>query len=312
MIFKIDKTYAKAIKGATLSDLCCKMIEKGHYIDCEGETRSLIEKSIQANASNTQTEWFKSYKGFSITTELRKYLTTISVDGNTYSLADLDRMISKESRVLLENGPYEWDVYKTMIGTFERDRKYGNLFKLLVKARNNKYLSDLHCGGFSTMVAMFDQQNEGDYRNVFAEKSCFVFDRDTNSDISFDCNKNALFRMFCNKDSETVTDRDIYTLNQSHFHWHMWYKREIENYFTDDCFTRQGVNVDAFPSELNRRDYFLIDQSSAHGYQKSKLASIAKAMSRSDYDQMTPKVFVVDGDQLSEIQLFLLKLVKIV
>ena len=311
MIFKIDKTYAKTIEGATLSDLCCKMIEKGHYIDCESDTRSLIEKSIQSNASKTQMEWFRCFKGFSITAELRKYLTTISVDGNTYSLDDLNRMIGKESRVLVENGPYEWNAFKKMIGVFERDRKYKNLFQLLVKARNNKYLLDLHCGGCSMIIALINQQEQGEYQNVFTVKSCTVFDRDTN-DVSYSREKNSLFRFFCNKDCTSIKEEDIYTFNQSPYHWHMWYKREIENYFTDECYAKEGVDVTDFPADLNDRDYFAIDKSSAPGYDKPKLSSVAEHMSRADYDTIAPRKFTVDGELLSEIQLLLLKLVKII
>ena len=86
MIFKIDHNYATTIQGATLSDLCCKMMEHGHFIDCDKNTVELISKSIKENASTTQKEWFMTFKGFSITAELRKYLTTISVDGSNYSL----------------------------------------------------------------------------------------------------------------------------------------------------------------------------------------------------------------------------------
>ena len=312
MIFKIDHNYATTLQGVALSDLCCKMMEKGHFIDCDGNTLALIKNCIQTNASTTQTECFTKYKGFSITAELRKYLTTILVDGTHYSLEDVDRMVSKESRVLVENGPYEWDVYKKMMGVFERDRKYGNVFQLLIKARNKSCLTDLHCGGCSTMVAMIKYQEQNDYKNVFAEKSCVVFDRDTNDEISFDSQKNGLFRLLCNKDNTTVSNSDIYTLNQSHYYWHMWYKREIENYFTDDCYIKENVNVSGFPAVSNQRDYFEIDKSSAPGYDKPLLSSVAEHMSRSDYDTIASKKFLVNGELLSEIQLFLLKLVKII
>lgn len=312
MIFKIDHNYATTIQGATLSDLCCKMMEHGHFIDCDKNTFEVISKSIKENASTTQKEWFMTFKGFSITAELRKYLTTISVDGGNYSLDDMNRMIGKESRVLVENGPYEWDAFKKMIGVFERDRKYKNLFQLLVKARNNNYLSDLHCGGCGMIIARIKQQEQGEYKNVFAVKSCVVFDRDTIDNHSYSKEKNGLFKLFCNKDSTTVTDNDIYALDQSPYYWHMWYKREIENYFTDDCYVEEGVDVTGFPTELDRRDYFAIDKSSAPGYDKHLLSSIAGHMSRVDYDTIAPKKFSVNGELLSELQLLLLKLVKII
>lgn len=312
MIFKIDNNYATTILGATLSDLCCKMMEKGHFIDCDGKTLSLIAQSIQDNASKTQTECFTKYKGFNITSELRKYLTTILVDGTHYSLDELDRILSKESRVLVENGPYEWDVYKSIISVFQRDRQFGNLFRLLVLARNRDYLTDLHCGGYSMVKPMVEQQEQGDYKNVFAEKSCIVFDRDTDDSTSFDSNKNALFQMLCNKDSDSVVDQDVYVLNQTPYHWHMWYKREIENYLTDNYYEDNGVDISGFPVNLQQRDYFKITSESARGYQKSKLSAIAGEMSRADYESLGLRTFTVNSLQISELQLFLLKLVKII
>ena len=92
----------------------------------------------------------------------------------------------------------------------------------------------------------------------------------------------------------------------------MWYKREIENYFTDDCYIKENVDVSGFPTVSNQRDYFEIDKSSAPGYDKPLLSSVAEHMSRSDYDMIASKKFLVNGELLSEIQLFLLKLVKII
>ena len=316
MIFAIDSNYAKSIQGATLSDLCCKMMEYGHYIDCDGKTFEIITQSIQRNASTTQLDCFKKFKGFSLsgclTRELRTYLTTVKVDGKAYSLDDIERIICKESRVLLENGPYEWDVYKTMMSVYQRDRQFGNLFQLLVLARNKGFLTDLNCGGYGMVKPMIEQQEQGAYENIFSEKSCIVFDRDTNDDVSFDSNKNALFHLFCNKKSDTVTDQDVYTLNQNPYHWHMWYKREIENYLTNDHYEENGIDTSGFPQSLQQRDYFKITPESAPGYQKSKLFSIAEKMNKADYDSMGLKMFFVNGVNMSEIQLFLLKLVKII
>ena len=316
MIFKIDHNYATTIQGATLSDLCCKMMEHGHFIDCDGNTFALIAKSIQENASTTQSDCFKKFKGFSssgcLTRELRAYLTTIIVDGDAYSLDDLERIICKESYVLLENGPYEWEVYKTMMSVYQRDRQFGNLFQLLVLARNKGFLASLNCGGYGMVKPMIEQQEQGAYENVFSEKSCIVFDRDTNDDVSFDSNKNALFQLFCNKKSDTVTDQDVYTLNQNPYHWHMWYKREIENYLTNDHYEENGIDTSGFPQSLQQRDYFKITPESAPGYQKSKLFSIAEKMNKADYDSMGLKMFFMNGINMSEIQLFLLKLVKII
>ena len=183
---------------------------------------------------------------------------------------------------------------------------------LLVLARNKGFLASLNCGGYGMVKPMIEQQERGVYENIFSEKSCIVFDRDTDDDVSFDSNKNALFQMFCNKKSDDVIEQDVYTLVQSPYHWHMWYKREIENYLTNNHYEENGVDTSNFPRNLQQRDYYKITPETAPGYQKAKISSVAKKMSKADYDSMGIKTFFINGVNMSEIQLFLLKLVKII
>ena len=107
-----------------------------------------------------------------------------------------------------------------------------------------------------------------------------------------------------------MNDSDVYTLKQpGGWTWHMWYKRAIENYFPEEKYTELGVNVDEAVHSPYKYDYFNIGK--IYGYKKSMVPDLSHRMSRADFEKVV-KHFIVDGVQMSEIQLLLLKFVKLV
>jgi hypothetical protein len=267
----------------------------------------IIRASIEKHGSTTQKELSLQYKGFDISQEVRKYYSTIIV--SDFSQEELNTLISKDSKVLIENGPYEWPIYQNIIGTYGNDRRYKNLFRALKEAQKEGRISCLHGGGHTTYIRIIEQNNQADYRNVFQHKACIVFDRDTDDATSFDKEKNPLFRFLCGKDSSTLTNNDIYGLNQQGYIWHAWYKRTIENYFPDRQFSNIGVDTSSIPTDSLMRDYYKFGN--LPQYDKNKLKDLKEGMSRSDYENGL-KHFIVNDEDISELQLFLLKLVKII
>lgn len=310
MIFHIEKAFIDKVTDEQLADICCSMVQGRQYVDCSQEIQDRIIRAIEKHGSTLQKELFRKFKGFDVTGELRRYLTTYPLNQHT-SLAALEIILRKPSRLLVENAPYEWEVYKRIIGTYKSDRKFKNLFLLLEQAKSIKMLTCLHGGGYTTYPALLRQQNKDEYRDVCRYKICVLFDRDTDNEHSFDGNKNALFQFLCGKKSNEVTDNDIYVLSQSPYIWHMWYKRAIENYFPGKQYSAHGIDTSLFPASALEQDYFKIEAGSASGYDKNKLPKLAEKMSRADYE-VNLKRFGVNGDELSEMQLFLLKLVKII
>jgi hypothetical protein len=90
----------------------------------------------------------------------------------------------------------------------------------------------------------------------------------------------------------------------------MWYKRSIENYFPNEAYEYLGLNTDSITDTTAERDYLNIEEC-LRGYKKHKLPLLTCAMSRKKYEDNL-KHFNVNGEDLSEIQLFLLKLVRII
>lgn len=306
MIVNIDYDYVRGISGQRLSDQCSMIISNGHYIDCDGVTRETISNAINGFGSKTQKDMFRCYKGFDITQEFRMYLTTIDVKEFALSLEPL---LQEPSELLVENSVYEWEVYKYLPEVYKHDPQFKNLFALLSKSISDKRLTCLHGGGHTQYGQIIEQKNRERYRGVYKWKCCAIFDRDTEDDASFDIQKNHHFVFFCGKNYDAVSMDDVYSLSQRDgWIWHMWYKRAIENYFPKERYEELGIPV----GDDGISDYTNIGSDyKSCGYKKDLLPKLAKGMSRTMYEQNL-KRFVVNGVGMSEMQLLLLKIVKIV
>lgn len=307
MIFKISTQFIESVREEQLSDICCEMICKRQYISCDSTVWESIKKAIKRHGSTSQKDLLSQYKGFDIPQEIQKYFTTIDVDLLPYSA--LEKMLTQPSRLLIENSCNEWGVYKNIMGTYKHDRKYKNLFTALEQAKKENRISSLHGGGYTTFVGLIRENEKGDYANVFKYKVCIIFDRDTDDASSYDVRKNGLFNFLCSKSSTEITDNDIYSLNQNGYIWHMWYKRTVENYFPNKCFQRLGMNTTVIPTNQSERDFY--NFGNAPGYNKNQLSLLPQGMERMDYETGLKK-FVVNGESMTELQLLLLKFIKII
>lgn len=309
MIFRVDTSYLDSLPEEACSDMFSEIASHGHFIDCDAQTRDKLYAASDKNGSKTQKQFLQRYNGFDITAELRTYLRTIDLTARCFSYQQIMDLVTLPSLFLLENEPYEWPVYRVLIGTYENDRKFRNLFHLLVKAKNENRLIPDHCGGYTPMPAKIHFHEENRYKEIFPFKSCILFDRDTDDAISFDSQKDPLFVKLTGKKSNEITDADIYTLSQGTYNWHMWYKRAIENYFPNAQYEAQGMDVSELPEVSAERDYKKICGNTVPGYDKNKLPKIAEKMSRTDYERNLKK-FSLNQMTISELQLLLLKLVK--
>lgn len=306
MIVNIDHNYACSATEHILSDQCAMIISNGHYINCTPETRNVITKAINTHGSASQKQLFRLYKGFDITEELRKYLTTIDI--NHYHTV-LKPLLESPSEVLIENSMYEWEVYKFLPDVYKHDPQFKNIFALISRAIKDRRLTYLHGGGHTQYGQIIEQKDHELYKGVYKMKCCAIFDRDTDDETYYDTNKNHHFKFFCKKDSQTISDNDIYSLNQTDgWIWHMWYKRAIENYFPKERYEKLSVSID----EDEISDYVNVGKKyTPKGYSKEMVPQLAKEMSRTMYESGL-KHFIVNGIDMSEMQLLLLKFAKIV
>ena len=147
-------------------------------------------------------------------------------------------------------------------------------------------------------------------------KCCVIIDRDVPSDYDASGNWNmpprleSTFVFLSGKRSYDIVQSDIYSVAQPIYHWHMWYKRAIENYFPDRAFLNIGCNWKSTVTVLDR-DYQLIDRTTMAHYDKHDIGHLTEVMGWRDYNSNL-KQFPHNGIMYTELELLLFKLCKII
>ena len=306
MIFQIDDKLLAHFKGAKLSDLVSAIMDGQHYIKCRPSIRKVIEEAVLANASTTQYERFQSYQGFDIPTQYHLYITTLNL--SDFEDSQVEALVSRPSWLIVENELNEWPVYKHMMYQYRKDRKFGDFYEMLLQAADKTLIPHTTGGYGQFQQALISHDAEGQYQGTLRYKSCTLVDRDTDGPNLYDANKAKLYTFLSGKEFNELTDEDIYSLDQPHYIWHMWYKRAIENYFPVESYRAIGANIEKIPDTEEERDYLKYNDDI---YQKKDLPRLTTSITRSKYEE-TLKKFPFNGEQISELQLFLLKLVKII
>lgn len=312
MILKVDNEFFEKFKEPDIADICYYAAEYGHFIDTIPPNRMKLQQNVNLHCSTSQKDIFKyAKKRFShLTSEHRQYLTTIN--GSSYDIDTLKRILKSPARLLLENMMYEEPVYKCMISSYKHDRTFGNMFAMLEMAIKKNWIEFAHGGGFGSFEKYLITMDKGEYKSIAKLKFCTIMDRDQDSAI-LPTNRDSLFRYLSDgKDHESLEDSDIYTLTFQGCVWHLWYKRAIENYFPDKCYIACGYNPAViWPPIPADRNYKKIITEGIGKFQKEDLSCLPLSMSRKDYE-IGLQHFNIEGKDISELQLFLLKLVKII
>lgn len=309
MIFKISEQFAKGCPPSDLSEICSIAIKNRHFLSVNSPVRKLIRASIVQHGSTKQKQLFQGYRGFNPSQELKVFLTIIDVDA-TFHLDELYYLVSEKASLVLENRHNEWQVYKDLTALYAKESKYSNLFELLRVAQEKKLIDALNAGGYGGIIdTVEDNARVMASGNLADMKLVSLFDRDTDDDIAYDGNKNVMFKYFNHdKDYLHVNVNDIYTLCQSPRIWHMWYKRAIENYFPDAQYDNCDVDVTALHA-CPYRDYYKFDKNTPSGYKKSLLPCLTENLNWNEFDS-AQKRFTINGKEMSEFELFLLKMVR--
>lgn len=308
MIFQIDQTFYNSIEAPVRAQLYSDIIMHGHYVDCHPRLRDSFHKDIETNGSRLQKDMAMKDPSLQLPTMFKQFLTTIDVNQvNSEQLYDL---VNKPALLLLENEVNERAVFTDIIHKYaKKDKSFKSLFAKLEDSLENEDFDFDQAGGCTQLVPLYQSHDKGKYHHTANWKICMLADRDTNSATAImEDNKKGFLAYTCGKDVNTVTDADIYDLNQSPVIWHIWYFRAIENYFP----AKQYVAMELDPSQADNEvaDWHYKDLSSIPGYEKKNLSKLTKGMSYDDYEDGLQH-FPSQGDK-SEMQLFLLKLVRII
>lgn len=316
MISHINHQYISSCTPEWIAKLVVTLATNNHLVDCTNETKNLIMECVRQHAGTIDIELVSNAPLYEITLLKRKYLTTIEVDGS-FTPEEYLNLFGNPSFVLVENGPYEWPVYKMMMDVYKKDKEYKNIYAVLLKASNGPHrtLQELHAGGNGTFEALINLKEESpEYKGLTRYKIYPVTDSDRESEnASYQPTPKKLYHLFCGINNKTdIINRDfIDTLAQPLYNWHMWRKRAIENYFPPEAYEKIGLNADKYRNYSIPERYFKNVEHEIVGYEKKNLKCVAKSMSRKDYEDISDKL-IIDGNTMSEIQLFLLKMAKVV
>lgn len=313
MIAHLNTIYVRSQSDLWLSRLISSIVANNHKIKCDNDVTKLIENAVNRHCGTLERELFSNASLYEINALMLNNMTIIDVNGSLSSDQYLN-LFGTPSLVLLENSPYEWPVYKMMIDVYKQDRQYGNLFKMLKKAVSptSETLKSLHAGGNGLFVEMIQlKESESDYDGITKYKIFAVTDSDRiGENCPYDGTQKKNYKFLSKKEGD-VDRKFIDTLNQPHYHWHMWRKRAIENYFPPEKYEMENLDAQLYKSILPPDRFFLKVEDHVKGYHKEDLSRIARHMGRNDYESISDSIYI-EGNEISEIRLFLLKMIRVI
>lgn len=302
------------------------ILKHGHYLTMEPRVQKNVTDFIVEHLLPSHKRYFEDATEYIKPAKMMKrWLHTISF--YAFNKEQRDILLQKPSELLVENAPNEWPIYKNICQAYSKDDSYSSIFKYLARAVFvQKGVIGVQAGGKTEIPAMIDFKNLNEFKGLYKYKVLVLFDRDTNDANSFAEDNKNLFIKLAHKTNVEITDDDIYKLDfGDDFIWHSWYKRAIENYFPKEEYIKLGLDMSDYPNDENKYDYtkFPIESTKEwkdthkskkdkkkDKYEKKMMQNIGKDMEKSDYEKNL-KTFNIDGNELSEFQLFLLKLAKI-
>lgn len=313
MIVKIDRDFLKGddkLLEANVFELC-EIIDFGHYLDVEADVLDEFIGIIDNHANDCQCRLVcLAIQMFNKEKSLRSYLTTVNF--SDYSKKQRKVLLLTESELLVENAPNEWSIYKNLVSYYTKEPTIKNVAVYLNRAIKGRMIKSENLGGVNVIPDMLKHKNKHEFDDLYKMKVCVLFDRDKENGTDIDRNKIHVFEALCNGiEFEKLNNKLIYRLDFGEgYVWHMWYKRAIENYFPREKYVELGVDMDSFKDTLPY-DYKKFDKDTPKGYKKDLMQSISDGLSYKYFEENTEH-FDVDDRKLSEIQLLLLKIAKIV
>lgn len=314
MIVKIERDFLNVTESELKDNFIdlCNIAAVGHYLDVDKNITDNLLESAEKYAGDTYCSFIaEAMLKFSNEKSLRSYLTTVRF--SDYTREQRRCLLQKPSELLLENSANEWEIYRSLIDYYAKGNKYKNVMTYLQWAIKRDLIEPAHLGGIYQLPAELSQK-ECIYKNMYRHKVCVVFDRDTATGDDIDKTKKAVFASLCNGiDISQVNNELVYRLDyDDEYVWHMWYKRMVENYFPKEQYEKHGVDTSSFKDHLSY-DYQKFDEKKDYpkGYKKIMMKEIANGMTRQYFEDNTQH-FTINGEDMSEITLLLLKIAKIV
>jgi hypothetical protein len=188
-----------------------------------------------------------------ITLTHKHYLTTIivsNISDSTYlNPSDAYAILKSKSYVILENGTNDWKFIKAIITKYAKHGERRNIYKLIKKHLDNRYLEAIHAGGnINDRLRQEIQENQKPIKRLAT-----IFDSDKSQrDESL---KEATMKLIeflkqKNRDDFSTLEYEMSDL----IIWHVLHKRELENYLPikiiNDNYSIENLSA-MLPEELD-------------------------------------------------------------
>lgn len=301
MIFRISNALLDSAAPNDVCEYIDHALRRGHLLAAARDERVRIRSIMESQGGVNAVERFRKCRPFEVSVEQERYLATVECpDWKVF-----EKLSTEPAKLLIENGFHEWPIYCCMIDAYSSDPEFGNMFSQLRVAKEKGWLRYLHLGGCGDMIAAHASEsfNEGgtDWNTY---KRVTLLDRDSAGPGLFSTTNTSVrnnVRHLCGKELENVGDADIYSLDQHPHIWHIWYRRRIENYIPDS----------RLPEKYRIENPDGMDHWREIKVPKRDIADYFKGLKRKDFEE-GQQHFDINGITVSELQLLLLKLVRII
>lgn len=198
-------------------------------------------------------------KSFHITTQQTFYLRTLKIGSNQDEITPelAIKIILSPTKIILENATNDWNFITSIIVKYKNDKSKKQVFNLLHEALINGKLEPENAGGKSQIIARFDQLKNTTYNEIHQYKLFCLFDSDKPDQNTIPPESKIILNSFIGNKPRSIDDIiNAININET---FHMFYKRELENYMPQEIITNFYSLKDEGFNNLTNQEYDFID-----------------------------------------------------
>ncbi len=162
-----------------------------------------------------------------------KYLTKLNIGFNESEISPeiAFKILNYPSKIIVENATNDWKFIKGIIAKYAKHKERRSIYLRIQKALESLYLEAEQSGGKGQIISRFEDLKENRYKDIHQYKLMTLFDSDRNNNISLNHEQKSIIEYFKGKE---VNYKDAVYEDSDLIIWHMFYKRELENYVPVD------------------------------------------------------------------------------
>lgn len=311
MIFVFDDSLTAIDRDekVALAKLLVAIIEKKHYVKVVSLMWQWVEKEVLIGSflGTMDIELIRKNKEFRDITEfMTNYLSQVNVGcGQGFIKPSLAKeLVDKPSYVVVENEANDWPVLRKWIELMKNDRAFKSINILVEKKKQDRLIRPYNAGSAGQIINTL-RGRMADFGTLSCYKVMAVYDSDkrsVNEDLS--------------KEKKKIQD---FSKEEGLMH-HRLYKREMENYFSLDCYIKANFADGDLTYPESEQDWDFEDvekyikiSSKGKSYDKKGLSLLCNYIDKETLMRRTAHhPLAYNGKSINEIQLIILKFAKLI